>query len=215
MDEPIVNRSDGQASRIMAHGCPAGTDHGREVPEIDLLSPLMIEATALTSDGGMKLLDEMEADALLRPGPWGGDHAMWIARHLAVIEGRLHKMLHRTPNPVEHWKPLFDWGSEPQDDPSAYPPYEEVQGVGPIFQSILPSRTLPTAPPDSSIACKLLDLSRAKHPNAAPDGARSPDATPRASAPTRADRSTAGATSHWRRKRETPACRAKGSAGGS
>ena len=25
-----------------AHGCPAGTDHDREVPEIDLLSPLTI-----------------------------------------------------------------------------------------------------------------------------------------------------------------------------
>ena len=24
------------------HGCPAGTDHDREVPEIDLLSPLTI-----------------------------------------------------------------------------------------------------------------------------------------------------------------------------
>jgi hypothetical protein len=71
------------------------------------------------SDGGMKLLDEMKADPLVRPGPWGGNHAMWIAGHLAVIEGRLHKMLHGTPNPVEHWKPLFDWGSEPRDDPSA------------------------------------------------------------------------------------------------
>ena len=78
------------------------------------------------SDGGMKLLDEMKADPLVRPGPWGGNHAMWIAGHLAVIEGRLHKMLYGTPNPVEHWKPLFDWGSEPRDDPSAYPPYEEV-----------------------------------------------------------------------------------------
>ena len=26
----------------LAHGCPAGTDHDRAVPEIDLLSPLTI-----------------------------------------------------------------------------------------------------------------------------------------------------------------------------
>ena len=78
------------------------------------------------SDGGMKLLEEMKADPLVRPGPWGGNHAMWIAGHLAVIEGRLHKMLHGTPNPVEHWKPLFDWGSQPRDDPSTYPPYDQV-----------------------------------------------------------------------------------------
>jgi hypothetical protein len=78
------------------------------------------------TEGSMKLLEDMKSDPLLRPGPWGGNHAMWIAGHLTVVEGRLHKMLFGTPNPVEHWKPLFDWGSEPQDDPSVYPPYEEV-----------------------------------------------------------------------------------------
>src|SRR3954465_10196418 len=78
------------------------------------------------SDMGMTHLSGMKDSPLVRPGPWGGNHAMWIAGHLTVIEGRLHKMLHGTPNPVEHWKPLFDWGSEPRDDPSVYPPYEEV-----------------------------------------------------------------------------------------
>ena len=51
---------------------------------------------------------------------------MWIAGHLTVVEGRLQQMLHGTPNPVHHWKPLFDWGSEPVDDPAAYPPFDEV-----------------------------------------------------------------------------------------
>jgi hypothetical protein len=51
---------------------------------------------------------------------------MWIVGHLTIAEGRLHKMLFGEPNPVEHWKPLFDWGSEPKDDLSAYPPFEEV-----------------------------------------------------------------------------------------
>ena len=51
---------------------------------------------------------------------------MWIAGHLTVVEGRLQKMLRGTPNPVERWKPLFDWGSEPVDDPAAYPPFDEV-----------------------------------------------------------------------------------------
>jgi hypothetical protein len=81
------------------------------------------------SDMGMKHLGEMSDAPLLRPGPWGGNHAMWIAGHLAVIEGRLQKMLRGTPNPVERWKPLFDWGSEPVDDPAAYPPFEEVLGT--------------------------------------------------------------------------------------
>lgn len=78
------------------------------------------------SDMGMKHLESMSEAPLLRPGPWGGNHAMWIAGHLTVVEGRLHQMIHGTANPVHHWKPLFDWGSEPVDDPAAYPPYNEV-----------------------------------------------------------------------------------------
>jgi hypothetical protein len=83
------------------------------------------------SELGMKHLDEMKDDPLLRPGPWGGNHAMRIAGHLTVVEGRLQKMLRGTPNPVEHWKPLFDWGSEPVDDPAAYPPFEEADVSSP------------------------------------------------------------------------------------
>ena len=78
------------------------------------------------SDMGMTHLSGMKDAPLLRPGPWGGNHAMWIAGHLTVVEGRLHQMLHGTPNPVHHWKPLFDWGSEPTDDPADYPPFDEV-----------------------------------------------------------------------------------------
>jgi len=47
MDEPTTNRPDEQAPRVMTHGCPAGTDHDREVPEIDLLSPLTIRGITL------------------------------------------------------------------------------------------------------------------------------------------------------------------------
>ncbi len=77
-------------------------------------------------DRDMKIFDDMKADPMVQPGPWGGNHAMWIAGHITVIEGRLHKVLLGTPNPVEYWKPLFDWGSEPKTDIAAYPPFEEV-----------------------------------------------------------------------------------------
>src|SRR3954471_9295320 len=87
-----------------------------------------IRTTLKFSDMGMKYLGTMSDAPLLRPGPWGGNHAMWIAGHLTVVEGRLQKMLHGTPNPVHQWKPLFDWGSEPVDDLAAYPPFEEVVG---------------------------------------------------------------------------------------
>lgn len=78
------------------------------------------------SDMGMNYLATMSDAPLLRPGPWGGNHAMWIAGHLTVVEGRLQQMLRGTTNPVHHWKHLFDWGSEPLDDPAAYPPFDEV-----------------------------------------------------------------------------------------
>jgi hypothetical protein len=77
-------------------------------------------------DRGMKIFDDMATDPFVQPGPWGGNHAMWIAGHITVIEGRLQKVLHGTPNPVEQWKPLFDWNSTPTSDQSAYPSYEEV-----------------------------------------------------------------------------------------
>ena len=85
-----------------------------------------IRTTLKFSDMGMKYLAEMSDAPLLRPGPWGGNHAMWIAGHLTVVEGRLQQMLHGTGNPVARWKPQFDWGSEPVDDAAAYPPFEEV-----------------------------------------------------------------------------------------
>lgn len=42
MDEPTTNRRNEQVPGAKDHGCPASTDHDREVPEIDLLSPLTI-----------------------------------------------------------------------------------------------------------------------------------------------------------------------------
>lgn len=78
------------------------------------------------SDQFANALVDMKDAPLKRPGEWGGNHPMWIAGHLAVVEGRMHKMLFGTANPVEHWKPLFDWGSQPSDDQSIYPPYEQV-----------------------------------------------------------------------------------------
>src|SRR5215813_4661729 len=35
------------AQNVSAHNCPTGTDHDREVPEIDLLSPLRIRGVTL------------------------------------------------------------------------------------------------------------------------------------------------------------------------
>lgn len=42
MDNPTAKQPNDENPPVMAHGCPAGTDHDREVPEVDLLSPLTI-----------------------------------------------------------------------------------------------------------------------------------------------------------------------------
>lgn len=85
-----------------------------------------IRTTLGFADQGVRFLETMKDAPLVQPGPFGGNHAMWILGHLTIAEGRLHKILFGSPNPVEHWKFLFDWGSEPKTDPSAYPPFEEV-----------------------------------------------------------------------------------------
>jgi hypothetical protein len=78
------------------------------------------------ADRGVQFLESVKDHPFVQPGPFGGNHAMWILGHLTVTEGRLHKILFGVPNPVEHWKPLFDWGTEPTTDPSAYPPFDDV-----------------------------------------------------------------------------------------
>lgn len=58
--------------------------------------------------------------------PDGGNHAMWIVGHAAHSEGGLYGMITGEPNPLEHWSPLFQQGSQPHFDAGKYPPYREV-----------------------------------------------------------------------------------------
>ena len=54
-----------------------------------------IRITLKFSEMAMKHLGEMRDAPLLRPGPWGGNHAMWITGHLAVVEGRFEVVRNR------------------------------------------------------------------------------------------------------------------------
>ena len=83
--------------------------------------------TALAlGDDDVRFIEDMRHAPLTRPTPRGGNHPLWLLGHLAVAEGRLHQIITGQPNPLEHWKPMFDWGTEPTDDPAAYPPFDEV-----------------------------------------------------------------------------------------
>src|SRR5262249_19301523 len=122
MDVSMVNRPEDQALRVMAHGCPAGTDHDREVPEIDLLSPLAIRGVPLrnrivmspmcqyvategrASDwhlvplgsraaGGVALV-MVEATAVARDGRISaGDMGLWGEQHVEPL-ARIARFVH-------------------------------------------------------------------------------------------------------------------------
>jgi 2,4-dienoyl-CoA reductase-like NADH-dependent reductase (Old Yellow Enzyme family) len=122
MDEPTAHRPDDQAPPVLAHGCPAGTDHDREVPEIDLLSPLTIRgitlrnrivmspmcqyvaAEGLASDwhlvhlgsravGGVALV-MVEATAVTRDGRISsGDMGLWGEQHVEPL-ARIARFVH-------------------------------------------------------------------------------------------------------------------------
>jgi hypothetical protein len=42
----MADQTTGRERESSAHGCPADSDHDREVPEVDLLSPLTIRRSA-------------------------------------------------------------------------------------------------------------------------------------------------------------------------
>jgi hypothetical protein len=73
-----------------------------------------------------RLVEDMRDQPLTQPTPRGGNHALWVLGHLAVIEGMIPHTVFGEPNPVQHWWPLFGTGSQPTDDAGAYPPFEEV-----------------------------------------------------------------------------------------
>ena len=66
-------------------------------------------------------------DAPLQRATAGGNHPMWCLGHLVYIEGNLVNGLCKgEENPVADWADVFGIGTQPSDDASVYPPYEEV-----------------------------------------------------------------------------------------
>ena len=84
MDEPTAQRPDDQA-RVVSHGCPAGTDHDREVPEIDLLSPLTIREVTLRNAAELAMvLKKWDTaigywDRALQVNPWRWEYHYGLA----------------------------------------------------------------------------------------------------------------------------------------
>lgn len=65
-------------------------------------------------------------DQPMRRACENGNHALWIMGHLAYSEAQLRRFMTGEPNPLGHWAELFDGGTQPSDDASRYPGYDEV-----------------------------------------------------------------------------------------
>jgi hypothetical protein len=83
-------------------------------------------ALRTTDESTSRLVEDMRDQPLTRPTSRGGNHALWVLGHLAVIEGMIPHTVFGEPNPVQHWWPLFGTGSRPTDDAGSYPPFDEV-----------------------------------------------------------------------------------------
>src|SRR3569623_747115 len=71
-----------------------------------------IRAALSFGDMGLRYIEDMR-DAPLTRMSSQGNHPLWVLGHLAVVEGRLRQVILGDAHPLERWKPLFDWGSEP------------------------------------------------------------------------------------------------------
>ena len=75
----------------------------------------------------LKLAEDMKDAPLTSPTPNGGNHPMWVIGHLAYSEGAvICGLMLGEPNPHEAWKEVFANGTEPVDDASVYPPFDDV-----------------------------------------------------------------------------------------
>jgi hypothetical protein len=79
----------------------------------------------LTDGATAKLVEDMRGTPMTRATA-NGNHPIWLLGHLAFIEGGLVRIASGDANPLQHWAPLFAPGTQPKDDPSAYPSFDEI-----------------------------------------------------------------------------------------
>jgi hypothetical protein len=74
-----------------------------------------------------RALDQVEDIPLTFPTENGGCHPLWIAGHLAVVEGLTNEILTGRPNPVAAWDELFGRGTIAVADAGRYPKLAEAR----------------------------------------------------------------------------------------
>ncbi len=100
---------------------------------------LLVMGWAASTQMLMPLLEDLRDEPLAFPTANGGNHALWIAGHMAYSEGNLYwNFVQGKPNPVEDWKDNFNGGTEPSGDKDAYPSYDEVLAkYGEIHEQVI------------------------------------------------------------------------------
>lgn len=75
-----------------------------------------------------KVLDATPEDKITSQ-PWtGANHALWNVGHIALTDNYFLTALSGQESPLpESWEGLFGMGSQPVDDASKYPSFEEVK----------------------------------------------------------------------------------------
>lgn len=83
-------------------------------------------ALKMSEEWTLGFAEDLKTAPLVSPTPNGGNHPLWVIGHLALSEAGLQAMISGAANPCEAWRPLFDGGSQPTTDATAYPPFDEV-----------------------------------------------------------------------------------------
>lgn len=73
------------------------------------------------------LIEDLHDQPLALPTSRGGNHALWVTGHITfTLAWVVDEFLEGRPNRLQHWKELFDTGTEPVADAAAYPTFNEV-----------------------------------------------------------------------------------------
>ncbi|TWT89028.1 DinB superfamily protein [Pseudobythopirellula maris] len=78
----------------------------------------------------LQLLDDLRDAPLATPCEGGGNHAVWVAGHLAYSQSvLLDCFILGKPNRLEKWKTMFDAGTQPTGEEGFYPPLDDLIGA--------------------------------------------------------------------------------------
>jgi hypothetical protein len=84
-------------------------------------------ALSVSNRAVLGAIDKMSDSATTFPTPHGGCHPLWVLGHLTMVEGMIPAVLFGDKNPVAEWQKYFGEGSEPVDNPAAYPPFADIR----------------------------------------------------------------------------------------